>query len=95
MRRVRLIVAYDGTVCHGWQFQPGLRTVQGVLQEAIFGALGEEVRVDGASRTDSGVHARGQACAFTTASSVPTDKLPIVLNNELHNILCCLLSLLR
>lgn len=83
MRRVHLTVAYDGTACHGWQFQPGLRTVQGDLQAALAEVLGEDTRIDGASRTDAGVHARRQACAFTTASPVPTDRFPLVLNNEL------------
>ena len=83
MRRVHLTVAYDGTGYHGWQFQPELLTVQGELQKALGGVLGEEVSIDGASRTDAGVHARGQSCAFTTATSVPTDKLPIVANREL------------
>lgn len=83
MRRVHLTVAYDGTASHGWQFQPELRTVQGELQKAIAEALGEEARVDGSSRTDAGVHARGHACAFSMTNPVPIDKIPIVLNNEL------------
>lgn len=59
MRRIRLTVAYDGTNYHGWQVQPGVVTIESVLNEALTELFGEEIAVIGASRTDSGVHARG------------------------------------
>ncbi len=74
---------YEGTHYHGWQFQPGLPTIQGELQEAVSCSLREVREVEGASRTDRGVHAFGQAAAFLTASPVPTPRLPVVLNSRL------------
>ncbi len=60
-RRVRLDLSYDGTEFFGWQAQPGLRTVQAVVAEALSRIQGGcHVRVRGAGRTDAGVHARGQ-----------------------------------
>ena len=52
MRTIRLDVAYDGTEFHGWQTQPGLRTVQGVLEEALAEVLHEPIRLTGAGRTE-------------------------------------------
>ena len=68
MPRYKLTIAYDGTDFHGWQRQepadaPALRTVQGVMQEAVTDLLRQKVEVVGASRTDSGVHAIGQVAA--------------------------------
>lgn len=83
MRRILLTVAYDGTAYHGWQSQPAQLTVQGKLQEVLSDVLEEKVVIAGASRTDAGVHARGQVASFTTATPVPTDKVPIVANIEL------------
>ncbi len=67
-RRVRIDLAYDGTAYSGWQVQPGVKTVQGVVEEAL-GRLhgGRAVRVRGAGRTDSGAHARGQVADVLVA----------------------------
>ena len=67
MRRLRLLLAYDGTDFAGWQVQPDLRTVQGVLTAALTRLNGDRpVSLRGAGRTDGGVHALGQVadCAF-------------------------------
>ncbi len=88
MPRYKLTVAYDGTGFHGWQKQhpPGqepLRTVQGVLEDAIFDLFRETVNVLGASRTDAGVHARRQVAAFTATREFSPPQLVRALNSRL------------
>jgi tRNA pseudouridine38-40 synthase len=69
MRNVTLTLAYDGTDFHGWQRQPGLRTVQQVLEEAVERLTGTRPSVQASGRTDAGVHALGQVVHFLTPSS--------------------------
>ena len=57
MKRVKIVVAYDGTNYCGWQVQPNGLSVQEVLEKHLSDLLGEEIRITGASRTDAGVHA--------------------------------------
>lgn len=78
--RVKLIVAYDGTNYCGWQIQPNAVTVESVLNEALTGLLREEIRVIGASRTDSGVHALGNVAVFDTDTRIPAEKISYALN---------------
>jgi tRNA pseudouridine38-40 synthase len=83
MTRIKLVVSYDGTDFCGWAANPGTRTVQGTLTEAVRLVSGEENEISGASRTDSGAHARGQVCHFDTANPMPPEKWASVLNRRL------------
>jgi len=84
VRNLRLTVAYDGTAFHGFQTQrPGLRTVQVELERAVSALTEEAVKVNGASRTDSGVHARGQVVNFRTRAAIPVDRWPLALGSHL------------
>src|SRR5580658_3575718 len=82
-RRIRITLAWDGTEFHGWQVQPGLPTIQGVLEETIGGIEGKPVHVAGSGRTDAGVHARAQVAAFTIANPIPADNLRRAVNRLL------------
>jgi len=82
-RRIRITLAWDGTEFHGWQVQPGLPTIQGVLEEIIGGIEGKPVHVAGSGRTDAGVHARAQVAAFTIANPIPADNLRRAVNRLL------------
>ncbi len=83
MKRVKLTVAYDGTNYCGWQIQDNGITIEEVLNKKLFELLGEEIHVIGASRTDSGVHARGNVAVFDTETKIPADKLSFALNQRL------------
>lgn len=79
-----LIIEYDGIRYHGFQLQRDLPTVQGELEQAIYKLTGERRRVLGASRTDTGVHARAQVVSFRTASSLE----PEIFVRGLNHYLC-------
>ena len=83
MPRYKLIVEYDGGPFVGWQRQPNGPTVQALLEEAIFAMSGERVAVQGAGRTDSGVHALGQVAHFDLLSEMAPDKVQAALNFHL------------
>lgn len=83
MKRVRIVVAYDGTNYHGWQIQPGRVTIESELNRTLTDLLGEPIQVIGASRTDSGVHARGNVAVFDTSHRMPADKICLALNQRL------------
>jgi tRNA pseudouridine38-40 synthase len=71
MRNIKLLLSYDGTDFSGWQFQPGRRTVQAVLEAAIAQLTGAPATTNASGRTDAGVHALGQVVHFYTASRHP------------------------
>lgn len=83
MKRVGLVVAYDGTNYCGWQIQPNGITIQGVLNDALSDLLGEKIETIGASRTDAGVHALGNVAVFDTEMRMPGDKFSFALNQRL------------
>ncbi|MGN0702217.1 MAG: tRNA pseudouridine(38-40) synthase TruA [Lentihominibacter sp.] len=82
-RNVLLTIAYDGSVFHGWQRQPAQRTVQGHLERVMSEVFRRQIMLSGTSRTDAGVHALGQRASFRAPSGIPTEKIPLVVNNAL------------
>lgn len=83
VKRVMLTVAYDGTNYHGWQLQPNVITIESELNRALSDLFGEKIKVIGASRTDTGVHALGNIAVFDTESRMPADKVAYALNQRL------------
>jgi len=84
MKRYLLTIAYKGTNYAGWQRQDNANTVQEEIERALSELYKQPMTVLGASRTDAGVHAMGQACAFSVSDDfVPVDKLPLAMNTKL------------
>ena len=83
VRRIMLTVSYDGTAYAGWQRQLNAPSVQAALEKALLSLTGEAAAITGASRTDAGVHALGQAAHFDTRSSIPAEKFSFALNTRL------------
>jgi len=83
MPRYRLLIEYDGRPFHGFQAQADLPSVQGSLERAIRKFCGEELRVNAAGRTDTGVHATGQVCHIDLAKDWPADTVRNALNFHL------------
>lgn len=83
MKRIKLTVAYDGTNYCGWQIQPNGITIEEVLNDHLSRLLQEEIKVIGASRTDSGVHALGNVAVFDTDTRIPAEKISYALNQKL------------
>ena len=83
LRRIKLTVAYDGTNYCGWQVQPNGITIEEVLNKKLSALTKEDIRVIGASRTDSGVHALGNVAVFDTESTIPPERMALALNQKL------------
>jgi tRNA pseudouridine38-40 synthase len=83
VRHIRLVVEYDGTTLCGWQRQLNGPTVQGHLEDALATLLTHPASVTGASRTDAGVHARGQVATFRTERTIPLHGIRRGLNSML------------
>ncbi|OQB21937.1 MAG: tRNA pseudouridine synthase A [Firmicutes bacterium ADurb.Bin182] len=80
MKRIRMIIEYDGTNYVGWQVQPNGVSVQQLIEEQLRAVTGEPVTVNASGRTDSGVHAKAQVAHFDTESKIPPEKFAFALN---------------
>ena len=83
MKRVRLIISYDGTNYCGWQIQKNGITVEEIINRELSSLLKEDIAVIGASRTDSGVHAVANVAVFDTDTKIPAEKISFALNQRL------------
>jgi tRNA pseudouridine38-40 synthase len=80
---IKLTIEYDGTDFVGWQYQENGRSVQEVIEQGLSQILREKIRIVGAGRTDSGVHAKGQVASFRTESSLDCTSILRGLNGVL------------
>ena len=83
MRRIKLVVAYDGTEYCGFQVQNNGPTIEGELNKVLSELFKEDIRVIGASRTDSGVHAYCNVAVFDTQARMPAEKMVYAINQRL------------
>ena len=85
MQRYKIKIEYEGTPFVGWQFQKNGRSIQEVLQKAIFNFSKERVVVIGAGRTDSGVHALAQVAHFDLKKKIERKNLLPAINQNIGN----------
>lgn len=83
MKRIKLIISYDGTNYCGWQTQKNGTTIEELLNKKLSELLNEDIIIIGASRTDSGVHALGNVAVFDTNTTIPSDKICYAINQRL------------
>lgn len=83
MKNFKLTLEFDGTDFHGWQKQPGLRTVQGVLEDAVQHVIGVPTRVTGCCRTDAGVHAWAYVCNFHADTLLEPERIRQAVSSRL------------
>lgn len=83
MKRIMIIIAYDGTRYCGWQLQPKELGVEEVINRVLSDLLNEPIEIIGASRTDAGVHALGNVAVFDTNTQIPAEKISFALNQRL------------
>ena len=83
IRKIKLTIQYDGSRYHGWQIQPGRKTIQGELVEALSNLVGVKTYIHGASRTDAGVSALGQVALFEIDSPIPTENFADAITDRL------------
>lgn len=85
VRRIMIITAYDGTDYSGWAMQkdPAIPTIEGELKKAVEDLTGERINLQGASRTDAGVHALCNYAVFDTHAAIPPEKYAPALNTRL------------
>ncbi|GMQ57994.1 tRNA pseudouridine(38-40) synthase TruA [Vallitalea sediminicola] len=80
MGNIMLVVAYDGTKYCGWQVQKNVITIEQKITEACQKLFSREIKLIGASRTDTGVHALGQIVVLKVETSIPINKIPYAIN---------------
>lgn len=85
MKYIKILLQYDGTHYLGWQKQKDSNTIQTIIETRLFRITGENIKLTGASRTDSGVHALGQIAVFATNSNLETHTIIKALNSLLPN----------
>jgi tRNA pseudouridine38-40 synthase len=85
MRNIKATIEYDGTNYHGFQIQvrQNLPTIQGTLESCLMRVLKEHIKINGAGRTDAGVHAEGQVINFYSNTKIPLERLPLAINCQL------------
>ncbi len=83
IRRLQLIVAYDGTHYHGFAKQPNAITIQEIMETCIKKLIGQEVHVIASGRTDTGVHAMAQCCVVDVETTIPAKQFGRALNSKL------------
>src|SRR5262245_43979755 len=81
----KILLEYDGTRYSGWQEQKNARTVMGEMRKAALEVLGPDIEMQGAGRTDAGVHARGQVMHIKVGS--PVKHNPVVIRRRLNDLL--------
>ena len=83
VQRFKAVIAYDGTSYSGWQFQSNAIAVQQVVEDALKWLEGAPVRINGSSRTDAGVHAKGFVGHFDMTKPIPAEKIARAMNSRL------------